>query len=310
MKILSIDVGIKNLAFCLMNKTDKNTLYNIELWDILNLSSLSESSIPMCTQITYKKIKKTKDLQQTPCNRVAKFKKKQEYFCSIHSKKNKNLLVQNNELNIQKLKKLKKTELLDIYLKYKPLQSVNDLLEKESIQDNKITKSQILAYMEKYIEIKCFESITNINAKDVSLIDVGIILNKKFNDILKIHNDIDIVIIENQISPLANRMKTIQGMITQYFIMKGIINIHFISSSNKLKINNELISYDNNAMTYNERKKEGIKNTLFIISNNNIYDKWIEYFGKHKKKDDLADSFLQCIWFISKRININLQKNN
>lgn len=36
MKILSIDVGMKNLAVCLFNITD--TLeYKIELWDVLNL---------------------------------------------------------------------------------------------------------------------------------------------------------------------------------------------------------------------------------------------------------------------------------
>ena len=36
MKILSIDVGMKNLAVCLFNITD--TLeYEIELWEVLNL---------------------------------------------------------------------------------------------------------------------------------------------------------------------------------------------------------------------------------------------------------------------------------
>ena len=32
--------------------------------------------------------------------------------------------------------------------------------------------------------------------------------------------DITHIIIENQISPIATRMKTIQGLLTQYFIMK------------------------------------------------------------------------------------------
>ena len=32
------------------------------------------------------------------------------------------------------------------------------------------------------------------------------------------------VFIENQISPIANRMKTIQGMLAQYFIMKSNID--------------------------------------------------------------------------------------
>ena len=36
MKILSIDVGMKNLAVCLFNIKD-NLEYEIELWDVLNL---------------------------------------------------------------------------------------------------------------------------------------------------------------------------------------------------------------------------------------------------------------------------------
>ena len=36
LKILSIDVGMKNLAICLFNITD-NIDYKIECWDVLNL---------------------------------------------------------------------------------------------------------------------------------------------------------------------------------------------------------------------------------------------------------------------------------
>ena len=36
MKLLSIDVGMKNLAICLFNVTN-NTDYEIELWQIINL---------------------------------------------------------------------------------------------------------------------------------------------------------------------------------------------------------------------------------------------------------------------------------
>ena len=36
LNILSIDVGMKNLAICLFNVTD-NMNYKIECWDVLNL---------------------------------------------------------------------------------------------------------------------------------------------------------------------------------------------------------------------------------------------------------------------------------
>ena len=48
--------------------------------------------------------------------------------------------------------------------------------------------------------------------------------DEQFNDLV-----IDIVLIENQLSPVAIRMKSLQGMISQYFIMNNInivVNIY------------------------------------------------------------------------------------
>ena len=115
---------------------------------------------------------------------------------------------------------------------------------------------------------------------------------------------IDMMIIENQISTLASRMKTLQGMITQYFIMKHIPQIEFISASCKLKlftdstVGGEEVCVD--ASTYADRKKSGIIvcRSLGEISrkHNSSYAKWMPVFENHKKKDDLADCFLQGLW--------------
>jgi len=81
--------------------------------------------------------------------------------------------------------------------------------------------------------------------------------------------------------------------------MKNMNNIQFISASNKLKM-----FIGNKKTTYNERKKIGIEETkklLLKIGSDNIEkDKIIDMFNKHKKKDDLADSFLQGIWYIER----------
>lgn len=120
---------------------------------------------------------------------------------------------------------------------------------------------------------------------------------------------IDMMIIENQISTLASRMKTLQGMITQYFIMKHIPHIEFISASCKLKLFTDVsLDTDANAdtmtcvdaSTYADRKKSGITvcRSLGEISRkrNSDYAKWMSVFENHKKKDDLADCFLQGLW--------------
>ena len=106
------------------------------------------------------------------------------------------------------------------------------------------------------------------------------------------------VIIENQISPIANRMKTIQGMIAQYFIMNNNgENIEFVSASNKLK---DCLIKDKTK--YSERKKLGIARCLEILNTDFKFNGMTDYFAKHGKKDDLADSFLQGLWFIKNKI--------
>ena len=89
------------------------------------------------------------------------------------------------------------------------------------------------------------------------------------------------------------RMKTLQGMIMQHFIERDIPLVEEISASNKLK---EFLG--NTKTTYSERKKLSIMYTRQILSNNNNLHKWIKIFNEHKKKDDLADSFLQGRWYL------------
>ena len=88
-------------------------------------------------------------------------------------------------------------------------------------------------------------------------------------------------------------------MIVQYFIMsKCIVDcIEFVSASNKL--------YDCNLKektTYSERKKIGIEKCYQIINTDFRFEEHTDFFNQHKKKDDLADSFLQGLWFINKKV--------
>ena len=114
----------------------------------------------------------------------------------------------------------------------------------------------------------------------------------KFDKNLDI-SKIDCVIIENQLSSLANKMKYIQCIITQYFIMRNIHNIQYISAINKLK---KYIG--EKKTTYSERKKLSINITNEILKKSE-FNKWITLFN-NGKKDDLADCFLQALWYLEK----------
>jgi hypothetical protein len=91
-------------------------------------------------------------------------------------------------------------------------------------------------------------------------------------------------------------MKTLQGMIAQYFIMNNVNDIHFISASNKLK---DFLA--NKQTTYSERKKKGIEVCEELLLNNEKISEHITLFENSKKKDDLADCFLQGLWFLKEK---------
>ena len=67
-KILSIDVGMKNLAFCLIDYKDHEN-YSIDKWDVIDLC---ENSNEVC-------MGKKKNGEN--CNKMAKYTKKNKFYC-------------------------------------------------------------------------------------------------------------------------------------------------------------------------------------------------------------------------------------
>tara|TARA_B110000444_G_scaffold111313_1_gene105061 strand:+ start:1317 stop:2156 length:840 start_codon:yes stop_codon:yes gene_type:complete len=270
LNILSIDVGMKNLAICLFTISD-NMEYKIKLWDVLNLC---EEQNFICGE---------KNKKCLPCNKNAKFFKNDKFYCKIHAK-NKDYKIPPQELNPIKFKKLK-------------VKKIKELATKYQIEfDKKIKKDDLVLKITNYVDEHYFDYISKKRTKDMNLVQYGRNLKKQFNEVFK-NIQIDGVIVENQIGPLAMRMKTLQGMIMQHFIEKDIPLVEEVSASNKLK---EFIG--NKKTTYSERKKLSIDFTREIISKDNLLSSWLEIFNKHKKKDDLADSFLQGRWYLKKTI--------
>jgi hypothetical protein len=280
-RILSIDVGIKNLAFCLFEKQINSNHFNITKWDIINLSQEDEIQKCQCSE------------KNDTCNKPAKYTLNDSYFCLKHSKKQ-NYQIPTAELKAAFINRQKIQKLIDIADKY------NIHYEKPS------KKNDLLFKINEYITNKCFKEITSTNASQIDLITIGKNIKNKFNKLFKIEDKIDYVLIENQISPIANRMKTIQGMIAQYFIMNNNTeHIEFVSSINKLKeitVKNAVDQQQQNKKSdYKSRKKQGITKCLEILTTDHRFNNQITFFNNHKKKDDLSDCFLQGLWFITNK---------
>ena len=279
MKVVSIDIGIKNLAICILETTKIG--FDIIFWEIINLSE--ETKYKCNCNIKTKNITKI-------CNKIAVYSKDNQFLCKTHVN---SLNYKLPNATITKYKSLKLNELISLCKEHN-IELINLTMNKQ----------YIIQQIEEYIKTNVVAPISNIKCNSIKLIDIGKSIKHNLNklDVLLFTN-IDYVLIENQISPIANRMNCIQGMISQYFIMKNIDNIIFVSASNKLKL-----FIGTKKTTYNERKKISVTITKTLLLENNTdnhnKEKLIEIFNKHKKCDDLADAFLQAIWFLSQKNNI------
>lgn len=279
MQLISIDVGIKNLAYCILEKnTDSNAHtcdYKIIKWDSINLCGEQ----PICSQ----------------CKNKASYTKNELNYCLTHAKKT-GFIIPTKDNSSSTIKKLKIENLISLANDYKLTINEND------------KKNVILKKVIDFFDKKIMEKTNKTSANSLDLVTIGISLKKEFDKIVP-NVTIDQVIIENQIGPIANRMKMIQGMIAQYFIMSGIPAVTCVSSMNKLKAFTESQNKtdhtkgDQNKNEYKDRKKLGIEITKNIIGD---MKDWITFFIAHKKKDDLADSFLQGIWFLQNKYGLNI----
>ncbi len=133
--------------------------------------------------------------------------------------------------------------------------------------------------------------------------DIHVTLIKEL-DKLPYMLDVDYVVIEKQ--PSFNpKMRIIGGCLQSYFYIRGVVDkptissIEFFSPKHKLKCYTgpDLVLESRAKSKYTQIKKMGI---LIAKSKLDEFDESIDFkelFDKSKKKDDLADCYLQAITF-------------
>ena len=278
MILLSFDVGIKNLAYCILSITEieDNSKHFIEIikWNIIDLSCdhVEETETETAVKIL---------------NQCCKCKKAATY-CT-HS----------NSMLPEDVKKYCKKHAEEAQLPMHP----------------KLLKSNSKSGQTPYIVPL---SKKKVSCNKINIVDLGKNIKCHLDVIFAEHMDkIDAILIENQIGNLAGRMNVLQGMISQYFIMRNITNIEFISATNKLKLFKTIINKKNNASDegnldnvlesekklYKMRKDAGKMVCRSLLTFYPKLNEWITKYDKHKKNDDLADCFLQGYYYAHLHFN-------
>ncbi len=274
MKIISWDIGINNLAFCIM---DNNQIYKWNKIDILEDIRPKE----------YKCIGILKNGKI--CDNKASFYSlingNRNYYCKIHSKK------------IDNIQKILNHELCQTFNKNNKKCNFKACFYLDIENNRKYYCNKHKYLLSDQNNIKKYITTDNISFYERS----QFLFNKlkKLNDIL----DVDAVVIENQPVYKNPIMKSIQMLLYSYYLLesKDIINgIHLLNATQKMKVYNGP-KIECNIKDVHEKNKYLAKEYCKYFLKDN--EEMLTYFNSYDKKDDLADTYLQGLYFIKNNLD-------
>lgn len=313
--ILSFDVGVIHLAYCLMTKKEfiKSDGTKKLDWHILDWNNIDLTN---------------RDEQKCHCGAKAKLSNmvsgSLKYYCKIHSKK------------------VDTIQDFDVWAKTCPNKKSNKCEYQLKKLDNVIYCDKSASYYRTINEETCYMCTTHAKqnykseckSSQLKLFKLKSSTTLNFDDvkyslIMELENKSnllisDYVVIENQPSFKNPRMKSIATTLYDYYLMRGIIDkvktksnisqVKFMAPSNKLKLTNvddakQLIKVKgtDDTKTYKLTKSLAIKYCLELTTH---LESWQKHFNSHKKKDDLADAFLQGVYFYINHMNKNKNKKS
>ena len=276
MKILSFDIGIKNLAGCIMDK--ERTIY---WWDIINLLQAEKKQCSF--------IRKFKNGNCAECKKKPEFEFDKKYYCKNHIDETTSNYHSSTKCEFKCLH-TNKDKQCNKNAKWSSLDSKMHLCTVHYNQYNKVKK------------------LPKRNCNTIKIEEIILCMWQVLDQCPHLL-EVDHVVIENQPAKKNRTMKAIADSIFNYFICRGIVDkertkstiekVSYISASNKLKINEEntinALKDKNSSEKYRIRKKLGIEYCREALKDN---QEKLDYFNLHSKKDDLADSFLQGIYYL------------
>jgi len=249
MKILSWDIGIINLSYCILEKNEHDI--KIIEWGIINL-------------------------METP-----------------EMKKNRNLLFENIPKKLHESPFLLNVDKVVIEnqpsLKNPQMKSIQMIVYSYFLMYGKVLNNN---------EFK-IKDVDFCNASNKLKVYKGpeILLIKKIKKEKKIDNNLQDIKIEliNEEKIIEHNINKLQGGNNEEFIINMNENKENSKENNKEKKNKSIKSIKSVKLSYGDKKKMAVEHVKFFLKNDT---KNLDFFLNHKKKDDLADSYLQGLYIL------------
>jgi hypothetical protein len=252
MKLISIDIGLRNLAVCVLEGTSRTDMC-ISYWDVIDV--IGEKNGHVRTSC-YKCSKPAMWVQAGAGTQA----------CSRHRPKN---------LTMTKAALGKKT-----------IPELQEMAKTYGLSGKTTKKDLVPAIWAEMNKAGWSKFKGNARAQGGGVLDLVTDIIASLDRRGTEWEGADLVVCENQ---MDRRMFAVQAMIHMYFACrgfrtKGVSAIH--------KLDNVTMAGDATG-TYRGRKKTGIVHCESLCPPANL-----TFFRSHKKKDDLADSFLQGLYFL------------
>lgn len=263
--IVSFDIGIRNLAICIVDYNCK-----IKYWDIINIMSDYDNKVLEDTKLCNITVKSGKN-KGSSCNKKAYYIKDTIYYCNKHKPKNEKEKMK--KIVIKKKKNVRKMDTQTLCLTL--IKRMNEIVK----------ENDILTTCEKVIiEL---QPRTNQRMKLISHTLYSYFLTKIC--------DYDISINENNEkgNECNCKLKDVRFVAAKYKLRN--VPEEETDKSNIKNIKRKTKKSTN----YAKRKKLAIEWTKELLKED---QESLDILNKFKKQDDLCDSYLQAKWFIENKI--------